>query len=69
MLANVQQGLEPWTGFTKEELILGLESLKGGRARMAEAATKGRKKAAKASAGPAPEMGDLLKALNLDKLQ
>lgn len=69
MLGNIQAGREPWEGFTKEELIKGLESLKGGRANMAAAATAGRKKATKAAAGPPPDMGDLLKSFKLDPAQ
>lgn len=66
MLGNLQAGKQAWEGFTKEELIRGLEVLKGGRARMAEATTAGRKKAAKAAGGPAPDLGDLFKSFGLE---
>lgn len=65
MTANMQAGRLTWEGFTKEEIKLGLESLRGGRARMADAAAKGRKKAAKAAAGPPPNMEALLKEFDV----
>ncbi len=59
MLDNVAAGKATWDGFTREELQLGLESLRGGRARMAEAATKGRKAKAAKDKGTPPDMSFL----------
>lgn len=66
MLGNIQAGRTPWENFSKEEIKLGLESLRGGRARAAESMAKGRKTKATAPAGPEPDMADLLKSFGLE---